>query len=65
MKHVQIHRFRDKVAIHVGNGETVYLTAGEAWDIGEKLKECSTDVETTEFVHSPFSTFSATVKGEM
>ena len=63
----RIHRFRDKVAIHltvrsssecgafsVGDGQTVYLSPETAKILGEALIECAKDVEDYRFVDSPF-----------
>ena len=51
----QVHRFRDKVAIHVGDGQTVYLSPEVAKELGEALIECAEDVENYRFVDSPFT----------
>jgi len=65
----RVHRFRDKVAIHltvrsssecgafsVGDGQTVYLSPEAAKELGEALIECAEDVENYRFVDSPFTT---------
>lgn len=40
----QVHRFRDKVAIYVGNGETTYLTIEKAERLGRALIEAAENV---------------------
>lgn len=57
MKTAQVHRFRNAVAIYVGTGETVYLTAQAASDIAEALRVCAENVRTEQsFAHSSFTT---------
>ncbi len=41
----QVHRFRDHVALYVGNGETVYVKPQDARTLGEALLACADDVE--------------------
>jgi len=52
----RVHRFRDKVAIHVGDGQTVYLSPDVAKELGEALIECAEDVDNYRFADSPFTT---------
>lgn len=59
----QIHRFRDKVAIYVGTGETVYLTPREAYQLGQHLTIFAQDCEFVEFVDSDKSTFTIEFEG--
>ncbi|QYW06540.1 hypothetical protein uav_009 [Pseudomonas phage UAVern] len=56
MAQAQIHRFRDKVAIYLANGETVYLSPEEAKTIGQALNAAAVDIENNTFVQSTFST---------
>lgn len=57
MKTAQVHRFRNAVAIYVGTGETVYLTAQAADDIADALRACAENVRTEpQFAHSSFNT---------
>jgi hypothetical protein len=49
-----VHRFRDKVAVSVGNGETTYLTWREASKLAEMLTECTISVLAEDFVDSTF-----------
>ena len=57
MKTAQVHRFRNAVAIYVGMGETVYLTAQAAADIAEALRACAENIRTEpSFAHSSFTT---------
>jgi len=52
-----VHRFRDKVAIHVGNGQTVYLSPAKAAQLGLALIDCAEDVvKYPKFSESPFNT---------
>ena len=52
----QVHRFGDKVAIYVGNGEMTYITAKQAQHLAKALRECAKSVVDVEFVDSNFST---------
>ena len=56
-QHAQVHRFKDKVAIYVGTGETVYLHPKEAYALGETLKQYARDAEFIEFTASKLGTF--------
>lgn len=61
----QIHRFRDKVAIHVGSGNTVYLTGPEAYRLGSAIKDCARATEYLEYGHDDdFKTFNMQFNGE-
>lgn len=42
----QVHRFRDHVALYVGNGETVYITPADARTLADALNACADDVKT-------------------
>lgn len=54
----QIHRFRDSVAVALGNGETVYLTPKEATKLANKMKACAKDIRHMDFQSSVFTSFS-------
>ena len=60
---LQVHRFGDKVAIYIGTGATVYLTADEALQLGRQLMDCACDVQHLKFSSSTFHTFSLGVEG--
>lgn len=49
----QVHRFRDSVAIHVGNGETVYLTPAMARILSRALLKAAQSVKREKFTDSP------------
>lgn len=40
-----VHRFRDKIAVFVGNGETTYLTVAQARKLADAIGSCARDVE--------------------
>jgi hypothetical protein len=52
MTTAQVHRFRDKVAVYVGNGETVYMTAKEARALARAIGKVAKSVETQTFAQS-------------
>lgn len=45
----QIHRFRDSVAASLGNGQTVYMTSGEARALARALIRAARSVESEPF----------------
>ena len=52
-----VHRFRDKVAVYLGTGETTYLTQEQALDLAVAMCDCSQDIEThPKFSESEFTT---------
>jgi hypothetical protein len=51
-----VHRFRDSVAVFVGDGATTYLTPAQALALAEALASCARDVTGHAFVASPFQT---------
>jgi hypothetical protein len=56
-KHIgQIHRFRDKVALYLGTGETVYLETATARKVARALNKCAKSIETEKFIESTFRT---------
>lgn len=52
----QVHRFHGKVAIYVGNGDTVYLSPDDAEIIAQALDDCAHDCRERCFTESEFST---------
>ncbi len=53
----QVHRFRDKVAVYVGTGDTVYLDPNTAQQLAQALDDCATDCfNISRFEHSQFET---------
>lgn len=60
LSRAQIHRFRDRVALYVRNGEgdgiTVYLSAADARRIAQGLNAGARDVKATPFAQSQFRT---------
>ena len=51
----QIHRFHDKVAIHIGDSSTIYLTPKVALAIANAMIECVDDID-LKFTESLFGT---------
>lgn len=52
----QIHRFHDAVAVHVGDGQTVYLSPEIARKLGKALMLCAGDCVALTFQESNFKT---------
>jgi hypothetical protein len=52
----RIHRFRDKVAVHLDDGKTVYLTTSFAFSLANGLIAAAQDVCTSSFQESNFDT---------
>lgn len=48
----QVHRFRDKVAVYVGKGETVYLSPANARKLARALNAAAKSCETEAFTES-------------
>lgn len=65
MKTIQVHRFHNKVAIYVGDGETCYLTLREARQLAEMLHSGADSVQNEDFVNSSFVTQEMHVKGTL
>lgn len=57
IKKAQVHRFRNFVAIYLGDGETVYLNHSQAVALSIVLEEAAIDINKNEFQHSEFITF--------
>lgn len=57
----RVHRFHDKVAMHIGDGSTVYVTPEFAQALAEKLLAFAHDCMTTKFTES---TLTATYVGD-
>ena len=50
----QVHRFREKVAVHVGDGSTQYLSPSAAEKLGRALIEAAENVrQYPKFSNSP------------
>ena len=49
-----VHRFGDKVAVYVGDGQTTYLSARQARQLARALNACARSVSTEKFVDSAF-----------
>lgn len=47
-----VHRFRDQVAVHVGTGETVYLTQRQARTLARELYRTARDIDNRAFAES-------------
>lgn len=56
MKTAQVHRFRDHVAIYVGNGETVYMSEANARKLARAIYTCARSVRNETFVNSTCGT---------
>lgn len=48
----QVHRFRDAVALHVGTGETVYLTPREARQLTRAMNRVARSCDSEPFAAS-------------
>lgn len=51
-----VHRFRDCVAIHVGTGETSYLTPKQARKLAHSLYKACRDIDRRPFTESDLDT---------
>lgn len=56
-EYASVHRFHDQVAIYVGTGETVYLAAHEADQLGKALVRFAKDTKNNTFQESQLHTF--------
>jgi hypothetical protein len=52
----QVHRFRDKVAVYVGGGETVYLKPANARKLARALNAAARSCDKESFVDSTCGT---------
>ncbi len=52
----QVHRFRDAVAVYLGKGGTVYLTAHDAARLAKALNVTARDVKARPFQESTCGT---------
>jgi hypothetical protein len=52
----QVHRFRDKVAVYVGGGETVYLKPVNARKLARALNAAARSCDKESFVDSTCGT---------
>jgi hypothetical protein len=64
LKNAQVHRFFNQAAICLPRGETVYLSAAEARQIGEALVECSVDIVAASPNPNQFKTVSVPLENE-
>lgn len=64
MAQAQIHRFREKVAIYLANGATVYLSPKEAKAIAKALNGAARDIKNNTFTQSEFSTVHIELSGK-
>lgn len=48
----QVHRFRDAVALHLGTGETVYLTPREARQVTRAINRVAKSCDSESFAES-------------
>lgn len=61
---MQVHRFRDHVAVNLGNGPTVYLTPQEARALARALNKAAREIAAgVPFAQSTVGTFAAPIKG--
>lgn len=56
MNTAHVHRFRDRVAVYLADGKTVYLTEKEARSLSAFLLEAAKDVKRRKFTDSQFGT---------
>ncbi len=49
-----VHRFRNKIAVYLGAGETVYLSVSQTRKLIEGLTRCADSVESESFCDSSF-----------
>ncbi len=61
-KTAQVHRFRERVAISVGLGETVYLTYREARLLAKGLNATAKSVESESFAKSELKPFTINIQ---
>lgn len=57
MSTAQVHRFGDCVAAYLGDGQTVYMTPGDAKRLAVALNKCARDCIANKFTDSKFTTF--------
>ena len=61
----QVHRFHERVAGHLGDGATAYMTPAEARELGAALIAAADDCETnTAFSGSIFKTRTGILSGK-
>jgi hypothetical protein len=56
MNTASIHRFRNAVALYIGNGQTVYVSAQVSRKIAKALNACARDIVARDFTESKFQT---------
>ena len=52
----QVHRFREKVAVYVGGGETIYMSAKNARKLARALNAAARSCERETFAESTCGT---------
>ena len=52
----QVHRFRDRVAVYIGTGETVYMTPEDARKLARALTKTAKSIKTETFAESTCGT---------
>lgn len=60
----QIHRFRDNVAMYLGDGSTVYLKPADARKLARAINKAARSCETERFTNSSGNTAQFTFDGE-
>ena len=61
MTTAQVHRFRQAVALHSGDGQTVYMTAANARKLAKALNACARSVTRETFSQSTCGTHTVDV----
>ena len=61
---VSVHRFRDKVAVSVGDGSTTYLTVAQARNLELAIAACAKSIRAESFQDSNFATVSIPQESE-
>lgn len=49
----QVHRFRDSVAVHIGGGDTVYLSPKNARKLARAINAAARSCDCESFAESP------------
>lgn len=62
-KEWRVHRFRNRVAIDIASGETVYLDREEAIVLARALEACAEDVRPQPSIGSHFGILRGSIKG--
>ena len=62
--HAKVHRFRDQVAIYLGNGQTVYIEPKDARKISGAINAAARSCERESFAQSAGTSKSFTFEGQ-